>query len=1053
MPYRMMAAWLALVLALFNGLAYAQQTTSNIDDLVQLLGSYKPDLQRIERLRAAMNAPVPETVSPREGARLWHLKSLSADALQDAEHRTEFLERALEFARMNIERDAGEAGGYFRVRQDYAASLWKLKGIRASLTEFLAFLPEVEAASETLLGNGMVVSVYTHLATNYVHLGDLESAHLYLKKIEERQAQQKLKRNRNPVTLQVISEFAESTRGFLMQREGKLDLAERAYRAAIRQNENQMDGAEFGKANGARTQDRLLSRRDQERIYLANILGQQGRLNEAELMLREVLKDALVRDGLNSQVVGRSLWSLANVQLYRGRIKDAVTLAEWSERALREAGLSEQATTRINGHIVLANALSSAGQAAQAVAWFDKIRVSMADDESMEEGLGYGSPQSIVAYMQTGRLQDALRDADSLLRHHTRHFGPDYYATAEARAYRAIVLHRLGRTREAQESFEKSVSILLDPDKVIGRQQSSWSRTSRLRRILSDYVDLLAGAGSPGVAAQTQAFTLADVARWQSVQQAVAGSALRAAAGTGELANLIKRVQDADDEIQAVYKNLITQRSAPPDKQLPTVIKTMEARIATLQSEQAGDLANIRRQFPQYDALVNPHPADLPTAARSLRPNEALLSIFITPQGSYTWGVNAQGQSIYHFSNKPQAWLAERVARVRASVDLTQGLDPSRMRFDLQAASELYQEILAPVQQAWSQADTLMVVTNDVLGQIPFALLPTQPAAVPAADSDGLAQGQWRAVPWLARKVAISYIPSVSALVTLRALPPGRNGRDPFIGFGDPDFGARSQAAATRSVAKVRNLAVMATPATSPVAAPSQASASNPVAATKPAMEPVAQADEPVLNPLPDTRDEILAIANALHADVGKNTFFGVQASPAAVKQADLKRRRIVAFATHGLVAGDLPELDQPALALSPAGGRGIMDGMLKLDDILKLSLDADLVVLSACNTAAADGAGHEAVSGLGRAFFYAGARSVLATHWPVETVSARQLVTKLFEGYAADGKLTRAQALNRAMLDVMDKAVAADGSGRAMYAYAHPAFWAPYALYGDGGR
>jgi CHAT domain-containing protein len=77
----------------------------------------------------------------------------------------------------------------------------------------------------------------------------------------------------------------------------------------------------------------------------------------------------------------------------------------------------------------------------------------------------------------------------------------------------------------------------------------------------------------------------------------------------------------------------------------------------------------------------------------------------------------------------------------------------------------------------------------------------------------------------------------------------------------------------------------------------------------------------------------------------------------------------------------------------------------------------------------------------------------VLATHWPVETVSARQLVTHLFERYTQDGQLSRAQALRRAMLELIDKEVATDASGKATNAYAHPAYWAPYALYGDPGH
>lgn len=125
---------------------------------------------------------------------------------------------------------------------------------------------------------------------------------------------------------------------------------------------------------------------------------------------------------------------------------------------------------------------------------------------------------------------------------------------------------------------------------------------------------------------------------------------------------------------------------------------------------------------------------------------------------------------------------------------------------------------------------------------------------------------------------------------------------------------------------------------------------------------------------------------------------------------------------------------------------------MLTLEDILGLKLDADWVVLSACNTAAGDGAGAEAISGLGRGFFYAGSRALLVTHWPVETRSARLLVTTLFEHYAADPRITRAQPLRQASLAVMEKGAPAEGRTPA-FSYAHPLFWAPYALVGDGGR
>jgi len=162
---------------------------------------------------------------------------------------------------------------------------------------------------------------------------------------------------------------------------------------------------------------------------------------------------------------------------------------------------------------------------------------------------------------------------------------------------------------------------------------------------------------------------------------------------------------------------------------------------------------------------------------------------------------------------------------------------------------------------------------------------------------------------------------------------------------------------------------------------------------------------------------------------------------------------RVVAFATHGLVAGELDGLHQPALALSaPAVTGGAGDGLLTLEKILGLKLDADWVVLSACNTGAGDGAGAEAASGLGRAFFYAGTRAILVTNWSVHSQSARDLVTDLFSRQAADPKLSRADALRQAMLGLMDGPGFQDDKGKTLFTYAHPLFWAPYSIIGDGG-
>ncbi len=160
-----------------------------------------------------------------------------------------------------------------------------------------------------------------------------------------------------------------------------------------------------------------------------------------------------------------------------------------------------------------------------------------------------------------------------------------------------------------------------------------------------------------------------------------------------------------------------------------------------------------------------------------------------------------------------------------------------------------------------------------------------------------------------------------------------------------------------------------------------------------------------------------------------------------ASKAGTLAKKRVVVFATHGLLAGDLPNLNQPALAMA-ANADPNASPLLTLEDVLGLKLNADWVVLSACNTAGADGRAQEAMSGLARGFFYAGSRSLLVTHWSVESQSAMLLTTNTFEAYAKNPAITRAEALRQAMLKVM-----------ASKDYQHPAFWAPYALVGEGGR
>jgi CHAT domain-containing protein len=151
----------------------------------------------------------------------------------------------------------------------------------------------------------------------------------------------------------------------------------------------------------------------------------------------------------------------------------------------------------------------------------------------------------------------------------------------------------------------------------------------------------------------------------------------------------------------------------------------------------------------------------------------------------------------------------------------------------------------------------------------------------------------------------------------------------------------------------------------------------------------------------------------------------------------------LVAFATHGLLPGELPGVGKPALAMA-AEPDPRESALLELDDVLGLKLNAQWVLLSACNTAAGEQGG-AAMSGLVRGFFFAGTRSVLATHWAVETESAAALSAATFRAQRGS-TVSRAEALRQAQLGLLEGRV---GAGR----WSHPYFWAPYALFGDPAR
>ncbi len=816
---------------------------------------------------------------------------------------------------------------------------------------------------------------------------------------------------------------------------------------------------------------------------LSGNLRRQGRLVEAEIAARKAVRGALRSHGRNSVFTAFTVSFLNRVIFEEGRFAEAETLARASLDMFRTAGASPGSFSQALARNLLADALVAQGRWEGALKEYEIIRKGMAGyPKTYRRRLG-GNLNWALALVVTGRADEALEIVQTAVERNTRLLGESHYTTAEARGFLGMAYAAKGDRRKALSEFAQAVPILIShPGRADDEGTTIGARDQRLRLILESYIDLLSKIrGTPlevekGVDAAAESFRVADVARGRNVQRALAASRARAGARDPGLADLIRRAQDAQRQISAFNTLLSNALGIPTDKQNPKAIKSLRANIGQLRGARTTLREEIGRRFPKYADLINPKPATVGQARGALRTGEALIATYVGRNRTYVWAIPHRGKVAFSAAPLDQKKVAEVVAGLRKSLDPKAKTLGDIPEFNVALAYKLYRDLLWPVRAGWEGARSLLIVAHGALGQLPFSLLPTDPvelkgdgkgrsgagglkrrgvSVVPyrppkLAREKGVLFSSYRSIPWLIRRATVTRFPSVASLLTLRSAAAPRANRRAFVGFGEPYF-SESQAKAASQVKQVvrvaslsgrggRTLKVRGFPV---------------LLRAAPALEGVDSSELARLPRLPETAEEVRGIARALKADLAKDVFLGAAANEHQVKSMDLSDRRVVVFATHGLVPGDLNGLTQPALALSSpkvSGTKG--DGLLTMGEILGLRLDADWVVLSACNTASGRGAGAEAVSGLGRAFFYAGTRAVLVSNWPVETTSAKALTMELFRGQPGGRKASRAESLRRAMLGLIDgKGFVDRVTGQSIYSYAHPIFWAPFSLVGDGGK
>jgi CHAT domain-containing protein len=342
-----------------------------------------------------------------------------------------------------------------------------------------------------------------------------------------------------------------------------------------------------------------------------------------------------------------------------------------------------------------------------------------------------------------------------------------------------------------------------------------------------------------------------------------------------------------------------------------------------------------------------------------------------------------------------------RIDPLRASIEAT---DSGIPKFNTDAAQHVYADTLAPVEPAMNGATSLIVVPAGPLLSLPFGVLLTGPG-----DPNALATA-----PWLIKRVAITHVPAAANFVSLRKVAATSRASQPWFGLGD--FQPIGLAQAERSF---------------------------PGSTCQDSAQLFAG-----LPRLPFARRELDA-TRALLGGSAADEMLGQSFTVPNVLKADLRGFRVLHFAAHALLPSELRCESEPAIITSdPPGATDASGALLTASKVSTMTLDADVVILSACNSGGPGGeTGGESLSGLARSFFYAGARAMMVTHWSVNDQAAAYIVASTMAKLRSGEAGGVAGALRSAELGMLEQA-----GGKFPADVAHPFYWAPFAVIGEGG-
>jgi CHAT domain-containing protein len=785
--------------------------------------------------------------------------------------------------------------------------------------------------------------------------------------------------------------------------------------------------------------------------YLSFVYILQGKVIEAEPEVLSALKIYRQSVGANNPVVGRTLHQLAIINKNIGRLEDAEDYYKQAlivfekvfgidhetigatrlEYALLLSYLERyaEAKTQSNNAIDLfskkANKTLQLGfsHSSLGFVYFDEKQYQQAENQFikaialMEKARGKNSadlPPGLIKLAEinnfSGKNQRALKNINRAISILEGINALSPYGLIKALSVKAKIMNDMGDIIEAQALSKRFYALLKDRLAINRNSVANLALEEQreVKHLFKQYIDnhfsTYKKNKSNNLAGDL--FEVSQYPHMTGTASAIRHMSNRLSVDKKQLAELLKEREEWtafwEKSQQQVVSELIgdgNNSNIPGRDKIVATISQLDKKI--------------ERSFPAFAELTNPKPVTLKTVQQLLDNDEALILQITEETGTTVFYVDKQIIDIQE-SQLTSSELTERVNKIRHSMDLTRNdiRSYTKMpRYEIEDAYTIYENLLKPFESSLKNKKHLIAVLDGAMQNLPLGVL------VANKNSQNDSAIDYRKITFVGHQLAYSVYPSPSSFVALRSLSSNKKASKPFIGIGDPDL--QQESSETRSFAFTLD-----------TVAEQIFKYSNPG---------VLRA---IFTPLPETKIELELIAKTLQAKVS-DLILGQQATETKVKNTPLQDYNVIGFATHGLLAGEFKGLLEPALVLTPPKqSTDIDNGLLMASEIASLDLNADWIVLSACNTAGPSGRpGAEGLSGLAKSFFHAGARSLLVSHWAIDSTASAFITTRMMNFINQEG-LTKSAALKKSITELAFE--------NKTY-FAHPAFWGAFVIVGEG--